>query len=378
MPSSPPLNQPLESAGSRAENRTNDGRILAPGRLWLFILIGCVVAGLLDSLQAYLQGFVGGPWQWQFIFFQGMEWLFLAALTPITWFLARRFPLQRPHWKLPLLIHFIGALTLCFGWAFMGVLLRRGLGANEQPFDKDLASWLLTSLPWSVFMYFAVLGCVHAFAYYVEARERAEQAARLSAQLSEARLSALRMQLHPHFLFNSLNAITVLVRDQRTQLAGRMLELLSDVLRQVLRTDQPHEVTLEEELQLVRQYLAIEEVRFSDRLVVRFRIDDAVLQAAVPRFILQPLVENALRYGVADRSDLATVEIGATRRGDNLELWVRDDGPGLTQEARGQGLGLQNTKLRRVTLYGEQASITLHTPPQGGTESRIVLPYHDV
>jgi signal transduction histidine kinase len=344
----------------------------------LLILAGCVVAGLLDALQAYMQGFVGGRWQWQFILFQGMEWLFLAALTPITWFLGRRFPLQRPRWKLNLLIHFFGALSLCFGWAFMGVLLRRGLGADDQPFAQDFASWLLTSLPWSVFMYFAVLGCVHAFSYYVEARERAEQTARLSAQLSEARLSALRMQLQPHFLFNSLNAITVLVRDQRTQLAGRMLELLSDVLRQVLRSDQPHEVTLEEELQLIRQYLAIEEVRFSDRLVVRYHFDDDVLKAAVPRFILQPLVENALRYGVADRTDLAMVEIGAARRGDNLELWVRDDGPGLTQEARGQGLGLQNTRLRLTTMYGERANITLHTPPEGGTESRIVLPYHHV
>jgi signal transduction histidine kinase len=365
VPSSSPPATPPETATDRAENSTANGRLLAPARLWLFILAGCVVAGLLDALQSYLQGFVGGKWQWQFILFQGMEWLFLAALTPITWFLGRRFPLQRPHWKLPLLVHFLGALTLCFCWAFMGVLLRRGLGANQSPFAQDFASWLLICLPWSVFMYFAVLGCVHAFSYYAEARERAEQAARLSAQLSEARLSALRMQLQPHFLFNSLNAITVLVRDQRTQLAGRMLELLSDVLRQVLRTDQPHEVTLEEELQLIRQYLAIEEVRFSDRLVVRYGIDDDVLDAAVPRFILQPLVENALRYGVADRTDLASVEIGAAHRGDNLELWVRDDGPGLTQEARGQGLGLQNTRLRLATMYGERASLTLHTPPEG-------------
>ncbi len=355
-------------------------RGLAPARLWLLILAGCVVAGLLDALQAYLQGYLrggGGHGDWGYVLFQGSEWLFLAALTSITYMLGKRYPLQRPDWRRPLLIHITGAFVLCFGWAFMGVLLRRGLGQTDQPFAQDLASWLLTSLPWSVFMYFAVLGCVHAFSYYVESRQRAEQAAALSAQLSEARLSALRMQLNPHFLFNSLNAITVLVRDQRTQLASRMLELLSDVLRQVLRTDQPHEVPLEEELQLVRQYLAIEEVRFSDRLTVRFAIDTTVQRAAVPRFILQPLVENALRYGVADRTDQATVEIGAARAGDNLELWVRDDGPGLTQEARGQGLGLQNTRLRLATMYGERAQLVVSTQPDGGTESRIVLPYHD-
>ena len=355
-------------------------RTLAPARLWLLILIGCIVAGFLDALEAYLQGYVGGDrhGDWGFVIFSGMEWLFLAALTPITYWLGRRFPLQRPHWGKHLLIHIAGALTLCFGWAFMGVLLRRALGRNDPPFGQDLTSWVLTSLPWSFFMYFAVLGCVHAFTYYVESRERAEQTARLSAQLSEARLSALRMQLNPHFLFNSLNAITVLVRDQRNQLAARMLELLSDVLRQVLRTDQPHEVPLEEELQLVRQYLAIEEVRFSDRLTVRFAVDDSVRRAAVPRFILQPLVENAFRYGVADRTDIATVEIGAARVGDKLELWVRDDGPGLTQEARGQGLGLQNTRARLATMYGERATLVLRTPPEGGTESRIILPYRDV
>jgi signal transduction histidine kinase len=355
-------------------------RELAPARLWLLILIGCIVAGFLDSLQAYLQGYVGGGGHgdWGYVLFQGSEWLFLAALTLITYWLGRRFPLQRPHWKLRLLIHFTGALVLCLGWASMGVTLRRGLNPKDPPFAQDFASWVLTSLPWSVFMYFAVLGCVHAFSYYVESRRRAEQAAALSAQLSEARLSALRMQLNPHFLFNSLNAITVLVRDQRTQLAGRMLELLSDVLRQVLRPDQPHEVPLEEELQLIRQYLAIEEVRFSDRLTVRFAIDESVRRAAVPRFILQPLVENALRYGVADRTDLATVEIGAARVGADLHLWVRDDGPGLTQEARGQGLGLQNTRLRLATLHGERATLTLSTSPEGGTESRIVLPYRDV
>jgi LytS/YehU family sensor histidine kinase len=121
-------------------------------------------------------------------------------------------------------------------------------------------------------MYFAVLGCVYAFSYFIEAREREAHALRLAAQLAEARLEALRMQLNPHFLFNSLNAIAVLVRDQNTAAASRVLELLGDILRRVLRSEQSHEIELGEELRFVEEYLAIEQVRFSDRLRVQWSI----------------------------------------------------------------------------------------------------------
>src|SRR4029079_17997065 len=125
-----------------------------------------------------------------------------------------------------------GALALCIGWATLDVILGTLLGRYPA---GSYVSWILTTIPWSVFMYFTVLGCVYAFTYFVEARDREAQASRLSAQLAEARLSALRMQLHPHFLFNSLNAIAVLIREQNTAAASRMLELLADMLRQVLR-----------------------------------------------------------------------------------------------------------------------------------------------
>jgi two-component system, LytTR family, sensor kinase len=355
--------------------------MFVPARMWLLLFAGCLVAAVLDAFQMYLQAKLSGEAerQWERVTFQGAEWLLLAALTPITWYLGRRFPLRRPHVARALAVHFAGSLVLCVGWAAAGTLLRRALWRDASaPWLPDLASWTLTSVPWSVFMYFAILGCVHAFSYYIEARDREQQAAQLSGQLAEARLSALRMQLHPHFLFNSLNAITVLVRDQRTALAGRMLELLSDVLRQVLRTDRPHEVAVSEEIQLVQQYLAIEQVRFSDRLAVRFDINDALRNAAVPRFILQPLVENALRHGVSQRSDTVTVEIGVRRSGDRLQLWVRDDGPGIDLSAPSRGVGLENTRQRLQTLYGSAASLVLERAEGGGTLARVELPYRIV
>ena len=242
---------------------------------------------------------------WQEIFWQANEWLILGALTPLVYCLARRYPLRPPIIGRNLLAHAGGALLLCIGWATAGASLRWVLGIAPTQIAKtqQVASWLLTTIPWGTFMYFTMLGCVHAFAYFVEAKEREAQAARLAAQVAEARLGALRMQLHPHFLFNSLNAITVLVRDQDTAAAGRMLDLLGDVLRQVLRSDRAHEVSLDDELRFLERYLAIEQVRFSDRLRVRFDVDDDLRDATVPEFVLQPLVENALRHGIAKRAE---------------------------------------------------------------------------
>jgi two-component system LytT family sensor kinase len=351
-----------------------------PRRLWLAIAAACLVTAVLDGFQAYMQARIAGePVSWRAVVWQGTEWLILGALTPITYHLARRFPLRGPRLTRRLLAHLAGALVLCVAWAGAGVALRVMLGTSWPgvPLSRHLASWTLISLPWSVFIYFAVLGCMHAFAYFVEARERETQAARLSGQLAQARLAALRMQLHPHFLFNSLNAITVLVRDQHTREATTMLELLGDVLRQVLRTDPTHEVPLAEELRFLEQYLAIEQVRFSDRLRVAFAVEGDARDAAVPGFVLQPLVENALRHGLADRVEDGVVEVGARREGADLVLWVRDNGAGVRPEAvaGGAGLGLANTRERLATLYGGRARLDVAAHPAGGTIATVRLPY---
>jgi two-component system LytT family sensor kinase len=345
--------------------------------LWLVIAAGCLVTAVLDAFQTYMQAQLARqPVSWGAVGFQAGEWIVLGALTPITHYLGRRFPLRRPHLARHVLVHLCGALTLCVAWAGAGVLMRLILGQSWRgvPLSRELASWMLISLPWSVFIYFAVLGCMHAFTYFLEARERETHAARLAAQLSEARLGALRMQLHPHFLFNSLNAITVLARDQRTREATTMLELLSDLLRQVLRTDPSHEVSLTEELRFIEQYLAIEQVRFSDWLRVTFAVEDDVRDAAVPGFVLQPLVENALRHGLAGRSEEGVVEIGARREESELVLTVRDNGTGLQADVS-PGLGITNTRERLATLYGARARLELASNLEGGTTATVRLPY---
>ena len=355
-------------------------------RLWLIVAIACVVPAVLDGGLTFAQARLGGRTPgWQEIFWQANEWLILGALTPIAYWLAQRYPLRPPIVARNLLAHAGGALLLCIGWAGAGAAFRwlLGIGPDDVPKMAYLTGWLMTTIPWGTFMYFTILGCIHAIGYFVEAREREAQAAKLAAQVAEARLGALQMQLHPHFLFNSLNAITVLVRDHDTVNAARMLDLLSDVLRQVLTSDRAYETSLTDELRFLERYLAIEQIRFSDRLVVRFDIDDAVLGAAVPPFVLQPLVENALRHGIAQRADGGRVEVDARRVGDTLVLSVTDDGPGAgtPKQATGNGLGLANTRERLATLYGDRASLELRPRSAGessGTVATVRLPYHEL
>ena len=277
-------------------------------------------------------------------------------------------------------LHLAASILLCAGWALGGTLLSLAL-FGQTPYGGGVLSWFLTSLPFGVAVYFAVLGVEHAVTYFVEARERETQAARLEAQLADARLGALRMQMQPHFLFNSLNAITVIVRDRDPATATRMLEQLGEMLRRVMRADRPQEVTLADELSFVRQYLGIEQVRYSDRLRPEFAVAPGVEGAAVPEFLLQPLVENAIRHGLAQRMTATLVRVEARREGQELVLVVIDDGPGLgpggTAEVK-EGVGLGNTRARLATLYGPRARLDLAGSPGGGTRVTVRIPYREL
>jgi signal transduction histidine kinase len=350
----------------------------------LLVFAAWLVPALLSGFNTYVQDRLDGhapDWRW--VLFSSADWLLYAVLTPLVFRASRRFPLERPHLASHIALHVAGALGMCVAWAALGTLLRLGIfpsaeGAASRKAWLSFVSWVFTTLPFGVGVYFALVGIQHSFFYFAQARERETQTARLAAQLSEARLGALRMQLNPHFLFNSLNAITVLVRDNNTAAASRMLELLSDVLRQVLRTGEPHETTLARELEFLERYLAIEQVRFSDRLRPRVDIDPALNRAAVPRFLLQPLVENALRHGIARRADAGLLQVSARRDGEHLVLTVRDDGPGLPATPHlGSGVGLSNTGARLAALYGAGATLNVANAEGGGVIATVRLPYHE-
>ncbi|MCB9765994.1 MAG: histidine kinase [Alphaproteobacteria bacterium] len=209
-----------------------------------------------------------------------------------------------------------------------------------------------------------------------EAQERALSAARLETALGEARLEALRLQLNPHFLFNTLNSISALVSVD-PDAAERMIARLGDLLRVTLASQQGGEVPLAQELEVLELYLDIERVRFGDRLTVSVDPEPGTEILAVPAFILQPIVENALRHGVASRAGPARVALRAARRGDTLELCVRDDGPGLNgldPEQISLGVGLSNVRQRLATLYGEAGRLELAEDTPRGTRVTLTLP----
>ena len=354
--------------------------------VWLLVSAAWLGPAILAAFQAFVQGRLGTREHatWQSIIWEGGDWLLYAFLTPAVFWVARRFPLTRKHLARNVLVHLAAAIALCAAWAGGGILLWRAIFPEPStPWGGGALGWFVTSLPFGVAVYFAVVGVQHAAFYFLEARERQSQAIQLSAQLSDARLSALRMQMQPHFLYNSLNAITVILRDRDTITATRMLEQLGEMLRRVMRRDGPQEVTLAEEIDFLRQLLAIEEVRFSDRLRPEFDVDRSLLNAAVPEFVLQPLVENALRHGLARRVDATLLRISARRDGKDLVLTVTDDGPGPTSgpddaDERAGGVGLSNTRERLAVLYGDAASLTLTPLPGGGAAATVRLPYHEL
>jgi two-component system, LytTR family, sensor kinase len=348
--------------------------------VWALVSAAWLGPAILAAFQAYVQGRLGNraPATWRSLVWEGGDWLVYALLTPAVFWFARRYPLTRTTLARRVPVHLAAAILLCGAWAGGGILLSWTL-FRSTPYGEGMLGWFFTSLPFGVAVYFAVLGVEHAAFYFLQARTRETQAARLSAQLADARLSALRMQMQPHFLFNTLNAITVIVRDRDTATAARMLEQLGEMLRRVMRADRPQEVPLAEELDFVRQYLAIEEVRFSDRLRPVFAADPDVLTALVPEFLLQPLVENALRHGLAKRVTATLLRIEASREGDTLVLSVVDGGPGLEGSGAepGEGVGLGNTRERLATLYGDRARLELKETPEGGAAATVRLPYHE-
>jgi Putative regulator of cell autolysis len=233
------------------------------------------------------------------------------------------------------------------------------------------------------FTYFIVAALCFAYEHFVRSRQQEAQTQALRAELAQAQLQALRMRVNPHFLFNTLNAITVLVRGGETAKAGRTLRLLSDMLRATFQGADVQTVPLREEIDLVERYLEIEEIRFEDRLRVEIDVDPAVSEVAVPYLLLQPLVENAVRHGIAPHAEAGVVRVAArpatTRGQKGVELTVADSGPGFSEAPavildESEGVGLSTTKRRLDTLYGEAHVLKLGTAAEGGARVTICIP----
>lgn len=340
---------------------------------------------LLSALQTVVR--IGGaqPIVWSSLLTDRLaDWYTCALFTPAYFWLARRWPVTGRHWVRGAVAHL--AATQLFVVIKYTLYIALGLAVTkgvfpDLPFVTIVATAIRRNVVYENMVFWGVAVFVHAILFYRHAVEREARAERLRAELTQARLDALSGQLHPHFLFNALNAVSSLMHHDLAA-ADAMLARLGDLLRRTLRAGEQPEVTLREELDLLDDYLSIVGARFRDRLVVDVSADGDTELAMVPHFVLQPLVENALEHGIAQRAGAGRLEVRATREGldgTTLVLTVTDDGPGLARgntHTRPQpGIGLANTRRRLAALYGDAHQLTLCDRPSGGLVARIELPF---
>ena len=350
------------------------------GRLGCWFLAFTLLA-LVDAAQLYAaQGVDGFTISWTTAIRRGLESHYTMAVLGlgVLW-LARRFPFDRARGWRWLGIHLGGAVLYCLLYSVTYASLVNGqMSVKGKPFvfGETLQKLLIFYTFGNIVFYWLLLLAHHGWHYYQRFRERERRAAELEGQLSLAQLQALRMQLNPHFLFNTLNTIAALIHEQ-PEAADRVVIRLSELLRASLERPEAHEVPLGQELGFLHRYLEIEQARFGERLAVEFQVPAELEEVLVPALLLQPIVENAIRHGVEEREEAGRIRISAARVDGCLELQVVDNGPGLppgrTAFVR-EGIGLSNTRSRLRHLYGDCQRLELSAAPGGGLCVRIRLP----
>jgi two-component system, LytTR family, sensor kinase len=345
---------------------------------WSFYAGGWLFVGILFVVPTVARAVArGDAVPWVRIVSDLASWGIWGLLLPPIWWLSRRFPWERDKLASWLPIHLAGGLLTSILFIVLleikEDLLAAVLGATLP--RTGLSDYLYGGFELFLLPYFAVVAFVHALGTYQRYRGRALHTSRLETQLAQAHLEMLKMQLRPHFLFNTLNAISALMR-RDVEAADRMIVLLSDLLRMSLDQDDRHQVSLQDELEFLNRYLAIEQIRFRDRLQVDIDVEPACLPAQVPRLILQPLVENSIRHGIAMRSAAGRIAVKGRRKGHRLELEVWDDGPGLPEgTVLREGVGLANTKARLDQIYGSEHRFELRNAEVGGLEVHLAIPF---
>src|SRR5450631_2760929 len=351
---------------------------------WFWIALIWSAVGLFDATQnVFVMRAEGMHHAWVRLFVRlFISWLPWALATPVVLFLGRRHPPTkfRPVYAWGIHLGACAAIGLVYS-AWVGgpdTLLNPWL--NPSPPGQFLHFWLdkfYNGLLADVILY----GSIIAISYVLDSRERLArqqtETARLNEQLSKAQLDSLRRQVEPHFLFNTLNAVAGLVREKRNDAAVSMIAGLSDFLRRVLEDSNRQQVPLEEELEFAMKYLDIQKMRFSERLQVSLNVPSELLAAQVPSLILQPMVENAVKHGIAKRVQGGAIRIAAFRSNGSLTLSVYNDGPSLPAgwEKTHSGIGISNVLTRLQGLYGDAFELSMRNQEPGGVEVSVSVPF---
>jgi len=348
------------------------------GLTWALILAGWTLIVVTFSVQAYVFAVVRGRPDnfWHEFLVASTEWYVWAALTPLVLFLCRRFRIASQNWPRAVLLHLVAGIVISF--LQLAIQVRLNFIVNpgyKMTYWRVLYFFATFKLHMNLLTYWVIVALNHGVYYYEQSRARELAWSRMEADLANAQLQVLNMQLHPHFLFNTLHSISTLISDD-PQAARQMVLKLSDLLRASLnKIDQP-EVPLHQELELLECYISIEQTRFKDRLIIEKEVHASALACAVPTMILQPLVENAVRHGIGKHRQADRIAIVAQRTNGRLLLEVRNcvgsvenGGP-----APVRGIGLANTRARLEQLYGSQYSFEIANRESGGVAVKLSLP----
>jgi hypothetical protein len=345
--------------------------------VWILSLSFWTAVGLLCGLQIWISMITHGHALWRVLTYQVLIWTVWVVFSPVIGWMARRFPLLPPP-NGAVVAHLIAALAIAgihtTWWAMWLVEIRPYDAMGTQRFSDAFLSLAVSGLPLQLIFYCGVLAAHYAVEYYDKYRERSRVAARLETSLFEARLHALELQIRPHFLFNTLNSISALVRTARDRDAIGMIAGLSDLLRYSLDHAGEQRVALAAELAITERYLEIERLRFPDRMTYEIEASADVRRGAVPTLLLQPLAENAIRHGIARLASPGRVTIRALRDGARLRIEVFNTGS-LVADYRA-GIGLRNTMERLRFLYGSDHSFELRAEG-GGVLAQVSLPWSE-
>jgi two-component system LytT family sensor kinase len=354
------------------------GRVLLIFGIWTFI-------GVVFTLQGYFTSYRSArPVALVDSAYLQFTWSYLWALaTPLVLWASSRLPIERNNWLRSALLHVpisivLGVVVTAIGQVLMWLYWDFSAG---KPFSWErMARFVIGNFSEAMGIYMLIALTSYAFSYYRRFREGQLRTLQLEAQLSQAQLQALKMQLHPHFLFNTLHSISALL-NKDPEAARRMITRLGDFLRLTLENSGSQEVTLQQEMEFLSCYLEIERIRFQDRLRTHIDVAEHTLDAKVPNLLLQPIVENAIRHGIAPRSTPGLIEIEAKQRNGTLRIQVRDNGPGLPAHPTSdnlfkRGLGLVNTETRLERLYGSKHRFDLSNNPDGGLVVTMEIPFN--
>ena len=348
-----------------------------------WILLGFLLSGVNILSQIVVRQ--ERPFAWKSVFLWQAQFHSWTIVAPLIVLFAKRFRFGKRNWWRLLPVHFIAAVVFLLLHAIIFVIVHNIV--DPAKVAEIGGFWVYTlrtaASVGASLMYFLVLSCFYVVDYYRYFQAEQLKSSELKAALATSQLNALKMQIHPHFLFNTLNSISALMHED-VKAADKMVARLGDFLRMTLESSGDREVSLKQEMDFVGHYLEIESVRFQDRLVVKMNIDPETLAALVPNLILQPIVENAIKHGISRQTDVGSLIISSKRHGDRLQISVEDSGPGL-QPSNGNrkgsktvGIGLANTRERLEHLYEENYRFEIKNAVPHGLIVTLEIPFETI